>query len=403
MRVRWCGLGAVLVVVGGSAGCGVVEDVQAPTVDEAVSEDVREAEDDPGPSAQWKQPSSSCEGVVPRLPEPRLVSFSRMSESCLRGTTDGEGNLALGLFATSLDSDVWSVYSPEGRRLGELGSGFSTVLPQRRGFHFVALHYGIFNTTFEVFTPTGERRVYRELLGSSEGFGRAVVDPRGGSAVATLRAGPGTGPWKLQVQRFNTPGRPSSPLLTVAEGTGAAPGTFALGADTEGRTLVVWSEPGGGRLRGRWLLRNETFTRTFTVQETFTSAGFVPVLSPLIGGGLALRVEGRWVAELPSRKTEVRPAPAWLASAPAWHSLTLVRGGRAYALAPDVGAEPPASCQSTVFLHAPAGNRCGALTLPEGACRAGQLGIGRDGTLVELLPEPVDNTCAYRYWTGLLR
>lgn len=217
MRVRrrgWRGFGLMLGMVSGSVGCGVVEeltnDMQAP----AMGEVVRESNDDLGPSAQWKQPSSSCEGVVPSLPEPRFVSFSRMSEA---GT------------------------------------------------------------------------------------------------------------------------------------------------------------------------------------------GFAPVLSPLIGGGLALRVEGQWVAELPSRKTQVKSAPAWLASAPAWHSLTIIREGRAYALAPDVGAEPPDACRSTVFLHAPAGNRCGALMLPEGACTSGQLGIGRDGTLVELLPEPADNTRAYRYWTGLLR
>lgn len=407
------GAGLTLALLGGWLGCGVVEQPEelAPAEEPALVDEHPWAEEVERPdsevAAEWKRPSSSCEGVVPGEPGPgRLVSRSRESGSCLEGTSDGRGDLALGVFQSWYDAADWAVSTPEGTPLGTIYGGVVNVmLPQRSGFHVAIYRFGFSDLRLVSFSPRGELRFETELFPGWEGWGwSAVNDPRGGSVVSWVRPGATAETWEVMVQRFSSAGQPRTPALQVQAGWGPPPSYVVVGADTEGRVLVLWAKSAGWgdyELRGRWMRRNETFTSDFLVAAGVPGE-FYPyspdgreVLSPLVGGGLALKVASEWVAFIPSKKTLTRPAPDWLRAYPD-SSLYLVRGGSAYAVVSD---DPTA--QERLWLLAPAGNLCGELALP--AEELGSLEIGRDGTAIGLVPPVEDNVCTYRSWPGLLR
>lgn len=401
------GVGLALALLGGWLGCGLAEQPEelALAEEQAWAEQAEEPESEV--SAEWNRPSSSCLGVVPAEPGPgRRVSRSREGESCLRGTSDGRGNLALGVFRASYDAADWALFTSEGTPLGIIYGGVVNVLmPQRRGFHVASYRFGFSDLRLESFSPTGEERFETELFPMERGGSwSAVEDPRGGSVVSWVRPGATGEVWEVVVQRFNSAGQPKTPPLQVQTGWGTPPSYVVVGADTGGRALVLWTEPAGEDsydLRGRWLRRNETFTSAFIVAAGVPGA-FYPyspngreVLSPLIGGGLALKIASEWVAFIPSKQTIARPAPDWL-RAYVDSSLHLIRGGSAYAVVSD---DP--TVQERLRLLAPAGNLCGELSLPAEELRL--LEVGRDGTVIGLELPVGEEECTYRYWPGLLR
>jgi hypothetical protein len=403
-------LAALVLWSGGGFGCG--EGV-SPGPEPAAREPVEEwdalpppgedAEEAPDVSAAWNSPSRSCEGLVPSGPgEGRFVSRDSEGEQCLPGAADGRGDLALGIFSAMLDSASWGVFTPEGTPSGSFSGGVVNVLlPQKSGFQLVSLAFGSRLVSFRAFSRTGAPLVQRELLGPSTGVENswsAVVDPRGGSVVSWVRFGATPGTWQVVVQRFGTPGQPRSPLLVAREGTGTPPPFTLVGADTQGRALVLWNEPGTSSLRGRWLRRNETFTSDFLVLSDATGLSTPreggTVLSPLIGGGLALNLGGEWVASIASKKTSVSPAPAWLAARPGT-TFSIIRGGRGYAL---LSSAPEA--QNELEILAPAGNSCGEVRLPAEDLR--EVRVGRDGTVIARVTPAEDFVCTWRYWSRLL-
>jgi hypothetical protein len=400
------GVGLALALVGGWLGCGIAEQPEelALTDEQTWAEEAAEPESEV--SAEWNRPSSSCQGVVPAEPGPgRLVSRSHEGGGCMEGTSDGRGSLALGVFKPLYDAADWAIFTPEGTPLNTIYGGvLNVMMPQRSGFHVAIDRFGSRDLRLVSFSHQGEQRDETVLIPEYGGRWSAVNDLQGGSVVSWVRAGATGDIWEVMVQRFNSSGQPRTPPLQVQTGWGEPPRYVVVGADTEGRVLVLWTEPAGEEdynLRGRWLRRNETFTSAFIVAAGVPEA-FYPysgdgrdVLSPLIGGGLALKVASEWVAFIPSKKTFTRPAPGWL-RAYVDSSLYIVRGGSAYAVVSD---DPAA--QERLWLLAPAGNLCGERTLPAEELRA--LEIGREGTVIGLQLPVGEEECTYRYWPGLLR
>lgn len=409
------GLVAMLVLGGGGVGCGggappEPEPSRGGPV-EARDDEVSPAEDDadeaPEVSAAWNTPSTSCAGLVPSAPGAgRFVNRNRESEACLPGTSDGKGDLALGIFSTQFDAARWTAFTPEGLPRDTFFGGVGNLLmPQRNGFHLASMAFGSHVLRLQTLSRTGAQLSSRELVPQNllrATSWNAAEDPRGGSVVAWVRFGAVPGPWQVVVQRFHSSGEPRTPPLTVREGTGELPTLFDVGADTEGRVLVLWQEATGG-LRGRWLRRNATFTSEFPVLanpvglDSHVIGQRDKLLSPLIGGGFALEQGDAWVAVIRSKQTSVDPAPGWLVARPGTE-LVIIRGGRGYALlSPGLFG----SGSSRVEVLAPAGNSCGDVPLPDlGTLRAVQ--VGRDGTVIALAPEAMDDVCTYRYWPRLL-
>lgn len=407
------GLVAML-VLGSGAGCGGgVEPAPEPTPGEPVEarEDVspsENADEAPDVSAAWNSPSTSCKGLLPSAPgEGRFVNRGRESEACLPGTSDGRGDLMLGIFSSQADAARWTVFTPDGLPRETLYGGVSNLMmPQKSGFHLVSRAFGSWIISFRAFSRTGELLTSRVLLEPPRlgpiGDWSAAEDPRGGSVVAWVRPGALPGTWQVVVQRFDPSGEPRTPPLTVREGTGELPLLFDVGADTEGRVLVLWGGTTGG-MRGRWLRRNETFTSEFPVLASPVGPSHTTIgqrgklLSPLIGGGFTLKQDEAWVAVIRSKKTSVEPAPGWLVARPATE-LSLIRCGQGYVLrSSETGPLGPTRLE----VLAAAGNSCGDVRLPE-ADALHDVRVGRDGTVIAEAPPSEDDVCTYRYWPRLL-
>jgi hypothetical protein len=402
----------MLVLGSGGLGCG--EGVR-PEPEPATGAPVQESEDDspagdaeeaPEVSAAWSSPSTSCAGLVPPAPGAgRFVNRDRESEACLPGTSDGKGDLALGIFSTLFDAARWTAFTPEGLPRDTFNGGVGNLLmPQKSGFHLVSIAFGSDIVRLQAVSRTGAPLTSRVLIDPNTAPGShwsAAEDPRGGSVVAWVRFGALPGPWQVVVQRFGSSGEPRTPPLTVHAGTGDVPSFTEVGADTQGRVLVLWEASGG--LRGRWLRRNETFTSEFPVLATAVGPTSPIIgqqgklLSPLIGGGFALEQGEAWVAVIRSKQTSVEPAPGWLVARPGTE-LVIIRCGRGYAL---VSRGTGGFGDSRLEVLAPAGNSCGDVPLPDlGTLR--EVRVGRDGTVIAEAPEAEDNVCTYRYWPRLL-
>ena len=116
-----------------------------------------------------------------------------------------------------------------------------------------------------------------------------------------------------------------------------------------------------------------------------------PYIRPLIGGGAAVKSGESWIATVQSAAAAVGPAPGWLTSRPS-HEFQIVRGGRAYALIPKVGA--PARNQ--LDLIDPAGTLCGTGVFPG----AEGLSVATDGTT---LGSAGEGGCNMTWWSAVLR
>lgn len=406
------GLVALLALGVGGPGCGGgarPETEPSPGEPVEAREDVsppEDAEEAPEVSAAWDSPSTSCAGLVPSSPGAgRFVNRDRESEACLPGTSDGKGDLALGIFSTQFDSARWTAFTPEGLPRDTFNGGVGNLLmPQERGFHLASMAFGSHALRLQSVSRTGAPLTSRVLIEQSPvaSSWNAAEDPRGGSVVAWVRFGAVPGPWQVVVQRFDASGEPRTPPLTVREGTGELPGLFDVGADTQGRVLVLWKEASGG-LRGRWLRRDETFTSEFPVLPTPVGPTSPIIgqqgklLGPLIDGGFALKQGEDWVAVIRSKATSVEPAPGWLVARPGTE-LVIIRCGRGYAL---LSRGTGGFGDSRVEVLAPAGNPCGDVPLPDlGTLR--EVRVGRDGTVIAEAPEAEDDVCTYRYWPRLL-
>jgi hypothetical protein len=179
-------------------------------------------------------------------------------------------------------------------------------------------------------------------------------------------------------------------------------GTASFGPDT---LAGQWFSETGAALTGEFL--------------ALSGAGLTPSvdleLSPLVGGGLALRritfgpaPTSTWVGLFTSGAASSAPAPAWLASRPNTR-LWLVRGKAAYALTPERATA--ADCTQRLEVVSSAGASCGALDFPiaSGPCVTLALTLGLDGTVIQQLPtalesnpSPHQRTCTWRLWPGLL-
>ena len=107
--------------------------------------------------------------------------------------------------------------------------------------------------------------------------------------------------------------------------------------------------------------------------------------APLVGGGIAIQVDGAWTLAIPSGQPVADPAPAFLA-ANAGASVALVRGARAYAVLPGGGA---------LRLYSSAGDLCGSLSFP-----GTSLVVGADGSVIAASGA---NQCTKTVWPALLR
>jgi hypothetical protein len=140
-------------------------------------------------------------------------------------------------------------------------------------------------------------------------------------------------------------------------------------------------------LLGRWIAPDGSLPGDWFVLVAGNAAP--PVLQSLIGGGVAVMQNGKWVAVAPALGAPRSP-PDWLASRPD-RDFRVVRGGKAVAFTSRLDP-PAASGGPSVEVVAPSGLSCGTFDTKGIAAT-----VGADGSVIA-------NTdgCTRRVWPGLL-
>jgi hypothetical protein len=399
--------GKVLATVLGVQAVGCSSDEQVPVPSVPQEQTPPAAQEPPPAPPEHPAPAPACEGLLPaQLGPSRSIVMDAFSpeDYCGSGTSDGAGFLAL-LDSTDHGVDVWQVVSGEGIATGNrMGVGDAAGYPEPQPQGFLVSKYTYTGEVLMAFSSLGEKLNHQQLTDMDDDVPSVAYDPQGGALVAVWKTRPGN----LQVLTYRFFDAVGGPLGETTE-LGVLPldenRDVVAGVDTQGRALLLWPEPGGRSWAGQWLSRHGgPLTQPFTFPAPAVSASFW-VLSPLAGGGLALRGEEQWVARFPSGETVAQPAPAWLASHPG-SSLTLIRNQQANVLAP-LTTMSGAGCQQSLLVFASDGTACGELVFPSDGrtCSPQRLNVGRDGTVIQQVGLSAQSTpqCSWRWWPGLLR
>lgn len=187
---------------------------------------------------------------------------------------------------------------------------------------------------------------------------------------------------------------------------------FGVAADSRSNTLVVTGGDAAGSITGQWFdPAGRVLTPEFVLIDSFTAGQNTWFEGrPLIEGGLVVRRvdqlndaaghpyrTAQWLFAIDVGSESVGPAPAWLQPDT---DMAIARDGRGYAVLPM--GKPAAACAQTVRMVGPDGTGCGSFTLPlaAGSCRTEDVALGRDGTLVEIVPRELRpaGTCSWIFW-----
>lgn len=169
------------------------------------------------------------------------------------------------------------------------------------------------------------------------------------------------------------------------------PPSAAAGDDGGNVLITIASDAVAGRpagdLLGRWIAPDGSLPGDWFVLVAGNAAP--PILQSLIGGGVAVMQNGKWVAVVPPLGAPKSP-PDWLASRPD-HDFRVVRGRKAYAFTSRI-VPRGASGGPSVEVVAPSGLSCGTFDTKSTAAT-----VGADGTVIANSDE-----CTRRVWPGLL-
>jgi Divergent InlB B-repeat domain len=322
-------------------------------------------------------PSTDCVDIVPAQLGPS-VSATVSGGVCDNQTSDGQGNVAADTVGH------WFIFSAAGQQLGDYVA--ETAIPQDRGFQGVEVRGSG--------TPPSQALVFRNPDGTSAA--QTTVGSTGathawrvsgeGSVVISQICG-GKPPGGIDVIRFDGNGK----LSSRGSIPGGCSGGFAVAAgEAGGSTLVLLS---GGRnvglgadVVGRWIDSAGNPQTDFFAVASGARQGAVRAL---IGGSVALQLDGTWIGTVANGSTKIDAPPQWLTEN-ASHDFTIVRNRRAYALLPRGSGN-----ENVVTLYSAQGNRCGTVTFPVGGITTGVDGtaIGASGA----------GGCTKTWWPGLLR
>jgi hypothetical protein len=314
-----------------------------------------------------------CDGLRPALPAAQTFinpAGGAGGDICGTAMTDGLGNL----YIDNRDPVPSLIFSLP------LASGFATLgrgmTPNRFFVGFAADGTQLFSTTVSLLGPYGERA-------------------NGGFIFTTLTCDRLTQTGDFEFRHFDDKGVETRVHVANQPCPPGEAGTALV--DTQDRTLIVYSGVGSNfgvppsHLAARWFdVSGQPLTAWFDA-----GMGSGIALSPLIGGGAALRTEKGWVATLASGKAGLGPAPAGFE---AGKDARIVLGGKAYAMMPFF---TPAS----IDIVEPGGKSCGTVTAVTADDR---FFIGRDGTLIDLTgPFPhqggPNNHCTATYYPQVLK
>jgi hypothetical protein len=323
-------------------------------------------------------PTADCADVVPAQLG-ASVSATLSAGTCENQTSDGEGNVAADA------AGHWFVFSAAGKQLGDYVA--ESAIPQDRGFQGIEFRGAAAPPAQVLATRNPDGTVAAETAVGAGAATHAWRISSAGSVVVSQTCGLQL-PGSIQVLRIDESGKVSS----RGSIPGGCSGGMATGVgDASGSTFVLLT---GGRNVGlgsdvvaRWIdAAGNAQTDFFAVAN---GSPRQTVVRSLIGGGVAIQLDGTWIGTVASAATKVDAPPQWLAEN-ANHDFTIVRNRRAYALLPRGSADA-----NVMTLYSAQGNRCGTVTFPVGG-----LTTGVDGTAIGASGAA---GCTKTWWPGLLR
>jgi len=286
--------------------------------------------------------AAECVGLVP-APPGTAIAFDVPSNAndpitCGLSTVDGSGFIAA--FAPSQTRpQQWMAFGPNGMR------------------------WGTFDAPAELFAqPTG-------FMGLSGAIEFVTLWDSGGSgkqsSTAATAIGPAFGSGAIALSADST-------SLTVTKVDDTASGiasTIVAGSfmprgaaeDSSGAVLALTGN--GSAVSGIWVdMARQSAGQPFAIGTATTVKA-----RPLLGGGLAIQLDGRWAGVVRPGESALRPAPVWLGES---RDFIPARGGNAYAVMPNTG--------NSLGIVSAQGNSCGSATFPG----VSSVSVGIDGTVV---------------------
>ena len=315
--------------------------------------------------------TSGCEGVMPTsVPPPVTVTNPHGGgDVCWNATADLAGDIAAESHPASMGAawrGTWQVWSKTGASIGRFGDVGGDVVGEPNGFAATNRDDHV------VYSPAGQETKRSKLTGNCTA--EAFFSMTGGSVVLERCGG------DLKAYRFDAKGN-----QTARASVGPAATSAAI-VDAQDRTLVVaGGAPGFG---ARWF--DAGLKPASDVFGIPGGGGTAVIVRPLIGGGAAVQIDGRWVATVQSGKGDADAAPGWLAGHRNY-DLQIIRGAMAYAFIPRQGASP----HNALDLFSGTGERCGTQSFP-----ADGLSMGPDGTVIG---SSGPGGCSHPFWSALLR
>jgi len=282
---------------------------------------------------------ADCSALVPPAPGSAItfdITAIDDDQMCAVSRVDGEGVIAAS--ARSAKKPQWVQFDKSGIRLGTF-DGPADVFAQPQGF------IGLFGQTrLDVirWKAGGDFTPLMPAGAIGPGFVNGVV------ALSADSSG-------LTVTRID------GALNEIGSATVA--GAFTPRGAAEDASGAILALTGSGTaLTGFWVdMAKGSATEPFPL-DSATSV----VARPLLRGGIALQLDGRWTV-VPAAGKSAQPAPSWLAGAA---DFAPARGGKAYAVVPASG--------NVLGIVTPEGNACGSVTFPG----VSNLSVGSEGTVV---------------------
>ena len=304
-------------------------------------------------------PAPECASLMPAPPGAAFTFDVATDGTCGASTIDGAGYSVCDVQTPR--SREWIEYGPNGIRSGTFG-GPTRLFPQRTGFISVYLDAP---QMVAVWDPYGTPIINSDLAGKAIALG-----PAGGGGVIALAVSSGT----LEVRKLDEKGFDITGTAISASGT-------PIGAAEDAIGVVLALTANGSDVSGLWVdLATKAAGKQFTL-----GTGTAVLARPLLDGGIAVQLDGRWAGVLRPGEATLQPPPSWIGSAA---DVVPVRAGKAYALVPASG--------NRVEIVSAQGNSCGSVTFP--GVRAVHFGI--DGSVVG---STGSQGCTKLVWRNILR
>lgn len=357
--------------------------------------------------------SGECDALLPTAaPSPVTVRVAPPAgAACAFAIADGTGAVAVA-FRGGGGVTGWRAYGPDGALREAFAA--SELVPEPRGFQGLRVSPGptesqplVEHVAIDPQGAVASAATVSEDPASTTGFRWSFAqDPLGGSVVVFRGVNVYGNHWHgLRAHRFDPAGAARWPEpKTVEYGSDAAEPLFhVVGVSTRGEALLLYQD--SAFLVVKWIDASGSTSLESDWTERYDGVLGSPALrfdlalKPLLDGGLALRVDGRWRRAYEHRAAKSGALPAWLAARTAW-TYQFTRGNAGYAAFQPPGESSP-DCTQRIDLVSPSGRLCGRVTLREGAtgCTTGALDQGWDGTVVQ---QSGQDACAYRWWPRLL-